>query len=65
MSQRGSSAGLAPLAPNPESAEHAYAIPAPVSSCTLLRGNSCIEIDHLGTRYVLRATRTGKLILTK
>lgn len=34
-------------------------------SSDLLRGSSSIAIDHLGTRYVLRATRTGKLILTK
>lgn len=36
-----------------------------ISSIALLQGNSCIAIDHLGTRYVLRATRAGKLILTK
>ncbi|MDX5362781.1 MAG: hemin uptake protein HemP [Pseudazoarcus pumilus] len=36
-----------------------------LSSAALLQGGSCIAIDHLGTRYVLRATRAGKLILTK
>lgn len=36
-----------------------------LSSVALLQGNASIEIDHLGTRYVLRATRAGKLILTK
>ena len=36
-----------------------------LSSVVLLRGHSSIAIDHLGTRYVLRATRAGKLILTK
>lgn len=37
----------------------------PLSSVNLLQGHSSIAIDHLGTRYVLRATRAGKLILTK
>ena len=37
----------------------------PLSSVNLLQGNASIAIDHLGTRYVLRATRAGKLILTK
>lgn len=36
-----------------------------VCSTKLLDGQSSIAIDHEGTRYVLRATRTGKLILTK
>jgi len=36
-----------------------------LSSAALLQGHSSIAIDHLGTRYVLRATRAGKLILTK
>ncbi|MBW7861723.1 MAG: hemin uptake protein HemP [Rhodocyclaceae bacterium] len=36
-----------------------------LSSAALLGGHSSIAIDHEGTRYVLRATRTGKLILTK
>lgn len=34
-------------------------------STSLLNGRSSVAIDHEGTRYVLRATRTGKLILTK
>lgn len=38
---------------------------AALSSVALLQGHSSIAIDHLGTRYVLRATRAGKLILTK
>lgn len=36
-----------------------------IPSERLLLGRSCVTIDHLGTRYVLRATRAGKLILTK
>ena len=38
---------------------------AALPSDALLRGRSSIAIDHQGTRYVLRATRAGKLILTK
>lgn len=37
----------------------------PVCSTVLLNGQPSVAIDHEGTRYVLRATRTGKLILTK
>lgn len=36
-----------------------------LSSADLLDGRHAVEIEHLGTRYVLRATRNGKLILTK
>jgi hemin uptake protein HemP len=36
-----------------------------VCSAELLNGRTSVAIDHEGTRYVLRATRTGKLILTK
>jgi hemin uptake protein HemP len=36
-----------------------------VSSRTLLGGDSSLVIDHEGVSYVLRATRLGKLILTK
>ncbi len=36
-----------------------------VCSTELLNGRASVAIDHEGTRYVLRATRTGKLILTK
>ena len=36
-----------------------------LSSTDLLDGRHAVEIQHLGTRYVLRATRSGKLILTK
>lgn len=31
----------------------------------ILRGNSAVEIDHAGQRYLLRVTRENKLILTK
>ncbi|ATE62701.1 hypothetical protein CCZ27_14975 [Thauera sinica] len=36
-----------------------------MSSAELLGGRQAVEIEHQGTRYVLRATRSGKLILTK
>ncbi|MCC4115460.1 hemin uptake protein HemP [Aromatoleum toluclasticum] len=36
-----------------------------IPSERLLLGQTCVTIDHDGTRYVLRATRAGKLILTK
>lgn len=36
-----------------------------VSSSRLLGNQRTLTIDHEGTRYVLRATRSGKLILTK
>lgn len=38
---------------------------AAVSSEALLSGRNTLVIEHLGMRYVLRATRNGKLILTK
>ncbi|GAA5161061.1 hemin uptake protein HemP [Viridibacterium curvum] len=36
-----------------------------VASENLLRGETCVHIEHAGALYVLRATRNGKLILTK
>ena len=36
-----------------------------ICSSKLLLGQPCVAIEHAGTRYVLRATRAGKLILTK
>ncbi|OYD53559.1 hypothetical protein CGK74_12215 [Thauera propionica] len=36
-----------------------------MSSEALLAGRTAVTIEHLGERYVLRATRSGKLILTK
>lgn len=37
----------------------------PIASRSLLDGKSSVTIDHEGVSYVLRATRAGKLILTK
>ena len=40
--------------------------PSPtLNSGELLGGKRAITIEHEGTQYVLRATRNGKLILTK
>jgi hemin uptake protein HemP len=36
-----------------------------IPSAKLLSGQASVTIDHEGTLYVLRATRAGKLILTK
>ena len=36
-----------------------------LSSELLLAGRTAVIIDHRGERYMLRATRAGKLILTK
>lgn len=36
-----------------------------IVSSQLLEGRSSVTINHLGVAYILRATRAGKLILTK
>lgn len=36
-----------------------------IISSQLLGGKHCTTIDHEGVRYILRATRGSKLILTK
>lgn len=36
-----------------------------VSSEVLFKNQSCLIIEHNGEEYVLRITRSGKLILTK
>lgn len=38
---------------------------AAVTSSALLRGRKSIQIEHNGAVYQLRATKFGKLILTK
>lgn len=43
----------------------ACASPAVLSSSQLLGSQRAVTIEHEGTQYVLRATRNGKLILTK
>jgi len=58
-----------PLPRSAEAAPHArdagHPASAVISSERLLLGQTCVTIDHDGMRYVLRATRAGKLILTK
>lgn len=54
-------AGPAPQTALPTAA----GVDAPLSSAVLLAGRSTLVIEHLGARYILRATRNGKLILTK
>lgn len=39
--------------------------PQVISSAALLRGRNEIQIEHASGVYLLRQTRTGKLILTK
>ena len=36
-----------------------------IGSDEILRGNTTVEIEHAGQRYLLRVTRENKLILTK
>ncbi|MDQ7988454.1 MAG: hemin uptake protein HemP [Candidatus Dactylopiibacterium sp.] len=38
---------------------------ARISSLSLLGGANTLIIEHMGMHYTLRATRNGKLILTK
>jgi hemin uptake protein HemP len=38
---------------------------APIRSKELFNNRACVFIEHEGMVYALRATRTGKLILTK
>jgi hemin uptake protein HemP len=62
------SSALAPAMPLPRSVP-AAATPAAelsvVSSRSLLAGAGTLIIEHQGMHYTLRATRNGKLILTK
>ena len=36
-----------------------------IESEEILRGNSTVDIEHAGQRYLLRVTSENKLILTK
>lgn len=45
--------------------EREAAVAPTVASDALLRGRSLVHIEHNGALYQLRATRLGKLILTK
>lgn len=52
-------------APAPSAAPLPTQAPRSLSSAELLRGDTTLVIEHQGMRYTLRATRNGKLILTK
>lgn len=52
-----------PLTPVQERDETLEA--SPLHSESILKGRNSVTIDHEGTRYTLRTTRAGKLILTK
>lgn len=53
----------APARPRPTA--DAPATPKVVASTTLLGGQPYVQIEHNGALYQLRATKLGKLILTK
>jgi hemin uptake protein HemP len=60
--------GGAPVVIHRESQQQASATSSPavpVQSDALLKGNKVVQIVHNGEAYQLRATRHGKLILTK
>ena len=48
-----------------EGSSDTLAVSAPLSTALLLAGRNAVSIEHQGVNYVLRATRSGKLILTK
>ena len=50
---------------SPETAPHHSGQAPVVDSASLLQGQRELFIQHQGQRYRLRATRQGKLILTK
>ena len=62
-----SDTGLPPVSGLPTKAKQHVASAAVrrVSSRALLGENQSLVIDHEGVSYILRATRLGKLILTK
>ncbi len=64
------STALSPVIPSASSLSRPASAPlagseALVSSRSLLGGASTLIIEHMGMHYALRATRNGKLILTK
>lgn len=63
MNATGPHVSNAPVVPR-EARQLALEVPA-IPSSELLRGQSHVPIEHGGAVYWLRATRSGKLILTK
>ncbi|WP_296660688.1 hemin uptake protein HemP [Paraburkholderia sp.] len=61
-----SSGSISPRVTAPSAAQSQPAASAqPLDSTALLQGHSHVSIVHNGEAYQLRATRLGKLILTK
>lgn len=58
-----SASATLPSMPRPGTSQNGA--PEVVTSATLLRGRPYVQIEHNGALYQLRATRLGKLILTK
>ena len=56
--------GIAPPA-EPDNTSGPLAVSNSLSTKVLLAGRNAVTIEHQGVHYVLRATRSGKLILTK
>ncbi|HMV16402.1 MAG TPA: hemin uptake protein HemP [Zoogloea sp.] len=48
-----------------DDARRESASPVTLRSADLLQDRGCVLIEHQGMVYALRATRAGKLILTK
>ena len=55
---------IAPPA-EPDNTSGPLAVSNSLSTKVLLAGRNAVTIEHQGVPYVLRATRSGKLILTK
>ncbi|WP_398308907.1 hemin uptake protein HemP [Zoogloea sp.] len=51
--------------PNTQTSPVLGEIEAPIRSRDLFNNRPCVYIEHEGMIYALRATRAGKLILTK
>lgn len=64
-SDRSTSSALAHGNAEPASTRASAAAHTLLSSRELLGDRSEVRIEHEGSEYVLRATRNGKLILTK
>lgn len=58
-------AGSATVPSVPRPATAPSGMPEVVTSTALLRGKPYVQIEHNGALYQLRATKLGKLILTK
>ena len=64
-SQRPAQFGSAEVHNEAGSAANPPPISSTLSTDALLGGRNAVTIEHQGVHYVLRTTRSGKLILTK